>query len=181
MKTKIKFISIIVLLLGVVAFTKLKISALPSSYVKYYMYHPVHNWEGISKEVKCNIIVDSLSKKILKVGVNVPLASFDSDNTSRDSHALEVMEALKYPKVSFLSDTIIYLNDTTLNISGTIKFHNVNKKIKFLGKLNHSSKTTTVRGKFPLLLTDFKITPPSLMMVSTEDKFEIEFKTDFKL
>lgn len=83
----------------------------------YHMEHSLHNFEGISNDVSCNIAFDDRTNIIQQVGVSVPVKSFDSQNNNRDSHALEVLGAIKYARVTFLSSTIEQ-NGDILTITG---------------------------------------------------------------
>ena len=70
------------------------------------MIHPLHEWTGTSRAVNCIIIYNPTNDKIETAAVSIALSSFDSKNANRDSHALEVLEAIKYPTVKFTSQTI---------------------------------------------------------------------------
>ena len=73
-----------------------------SSEISYEASHVVHDWSGTSKQVQGIIILEDSVPARMAIVASV--ASFDSKNESRDAHALEVLEALLFPKVSFYSD-----------------------------------------------------------------------------
>ena len=64
---------------------------------------------------------------------------------------------------------------------GIITFHGINKQIKFTAKEDASSKNKTVSGEFTLLIEDFKLERPSLLMMKTNNEFTISFSMDFPL
>jgi polyisoprenoid-binding protein YceI len=76
-----------------------------SSSITYYMKHALHAWTGVSKDVNCVIQLNS-EGHIEKVAATAKVKSFDSKNSNRDSHMLEVTDALSFPNVSFYSTSV---------------------------------------------------------------------------
>ncbi|MCX6180762.1 MAG: YceI family protein [Bacteroidetes bacterium] len=150
------------------------------SYIKYYMYHSAHDWDGTCNNISCNITYNDSTKVINGVGVAANISCFNTANDSRDSHTLEVTEALKYPSVQFLSTSIVN-QDTNLTVNGNLTFHNVKKPISFKASKIISNGEMTVRGTFSIKITDYGMELPTLMMVATEDLIKIEFVTVFKV
>ncbi|MBT7525126.1 MAG: YceI family protein, partial [Candidatus Marinimicrobia bacterium] len=93
---------LLILLISVSFAQKIDIS---SSEIKYYGNHFLHSWIGISSEVKSTVIYDGL-KKNGSVSIKVPLSSFDSKVSSRDSNMLFYTDAIDYPNVKFKSTEI---------------------------------------------------------------------------
>jgi polyisoprenoid-binding protein YceI len=151
-----------------------------ASWVSYSMNHPMHSWEGVCKDVNAAIVVDTKTKAISQVAVALKLDKFDSGNGNRDSHALEVMEALKYPKVTFTSNKI-KASAEVLTVEGTLNFHGINKPVTIIASQENFTNKIVVEGKFELSLTDFKVERPSLFGVKTDDKMSMKFKVVFAL
>lgn len=151
-----------------------------NSSLTYHMSHPMHEWDGISKEVDGVVQFDVQSGSIQKVALLAKLASFDSKNSNRDSHLLEITEAIKYPTVSFVS-TQVKDNGGELEVQGKINFHNVTKDISFKAQSKTFSKTRIVSGNFILLLEDFNLGRPSLMMVKTSNELKMSFSVNFSM
>ena len=76
------------------------------SEITYSMVHPLHEWTGTSKDINGIIIYHEEESRIESVAISVLLSTFDSKNSNRDSHALEVLDAIKYPTVKFSSNNI---------------------------------------------------------------------------
>lgn len=150
-----------------------------ASTITYRMVHPMHTWDGVSKDVSCNIAFDETTNVITQVGVSAPIASFDTKNASRDSHAMEVLEGIKYPKVTFLSTKIEAVGNI-LNVSGNLTFHGVTKLITFKATRTDSDKTMTVAGDFIVKLTAHSIEKPSLMTIAVKDDMAMKFSVVFK-
>ena len=150
------------------------------SNITYHMVHPLHSWKGVSNDVEGTIQYDLKTNQIIHTEIVAPVSSFNSKNTSRDSRMTVLTEASKYPNVSFVSSSIQY-NGSNLAVVGIITFHGINKQIKFTAKEDASSKNKTVSGEFTLLMEDFKLERPSLLMMKTNNEFTISFSMDFPL
>lgn len=144
------------------------------SSITYTMKHPLHEWTGVSKELK-SVLVTNDKKDVLKqVAVTAKIASFDSQNANRDSHCIEVTEALKYPNINFVSSKIEQSGDK-LNVTGTLTFHGVNQNITFSAIKKNLKGKIQVSGGFDVKMTSFKIDPPTLMGIATNDDIRIDF------
>jgi polyisoprenoid-binding protein YceI len=148
------------------------------STIVYFMHHPLHEWEGVSKAVDSVILTDGEKLNVQAVAVQVKVASFDSKNSNRDSHMLEVTEALIYPTVTFTSESFKEDGDNLI-ADGTLTFHGVSKPISVPVQVKHIGDTLEVTGKFNIKLTDFNIDPPSLLGVATEDNITLNFDVFF--
>ena len=61
---------------------------LEESFISYDGKHPAHNWTGISKEINGSFIFDKDQPILSKVDLYVPVFSFDSKNSNRDSNTV---------------------------------------------------------------------------------------------
>lgn len=150
------------------------------SKVTYSMKHPMHEWEGISKDVNAVMVYNKATKSVDQVVVSLKVDSFDSGNSNRDSHALEVLEGLKLPKVTFVS-TKIKPNGNSLTIDGNLTFHGVSKAITIVVNRNEANNKISFEGKFDVLLSDYKVDRPSLFGVKTEDIINLKYNLTFNL
>ncbi len=148
------------------------------SEVTYAMSHPLHDWEGINKNVRAVIIKNNTSNKIKKVAVSLNITDFDSENANRDSHAVKVLEALKYPAVTFISTEIIYKEDELI-VSGILNFHNIKKSIKFPVIPQQEDGKEFFSGSFEVDMTQYGIKRPSLMNIPTDKYIKISFSLFF--
>jgi polyisoprenoid-binding protein YceI len=146
------------------------------SVLTYGMNHPMHAWIGESKNFNAVILCDKNKQKISKVAVSVKIASFDSQNANRDSHTIEVTEALKYPSITFSSESVVQ-NGEKLTVTGVLTFHGVKKRITFEAIQKTVSGKLEVSGGFTIKMTDYKIDPPTLLGIAADDEVKITFKT----
>lgn len=148
------------------------------SEISYSASHVLHPWQGINKKVKGVLLFDSEKNEIKELAVLTFVRDFDSKNTGRDAHALEVLEALSFPEVRFYSNLTEIKNDSIL-IHGKLDFHGVTKNYTFIAKPHKSSNKMTLSGTFDVVPTDFDIELPSFMMVKMEDLLEFTFDLEF--
>jgi len=151
-----------------------------SSSITYSMTHPMHDWEGVSKDVNCVIVYNDESKQIEQVAAALKVDSFDSGNSNRDSHAIEAMEGVKFPKVSFSSSNVKQ-EGTAITATGNLTFHGISKPITIKGNAKESGGKLTIDADFNFLLTDFKVERPSLFGVKTDDLVKMKLKVVFAL
>jgi len=160
---------------------KTKISAdKKKTEVSYTMIHPLHEWTGISKEVNGVILFEETQRKIESVAISIPLSSFDSKNSNRDSHALEVLDSIKYPTVKLTSNTIQQSGEELI-INGNFTFHNVTKPVVVHAKQLNKKNEVIVEGTFPVNITEYQIETPSLMGVKTKEEITMNFKIVFPM
>ena len=150
------------------------------SFIRYTLKHPMHESIGTSKDFICGGYYDNATKKITKLVVAAAVASFDSQNSSRDSHALETLEATKYPKVSFISKAIKE-EGNELIIVGELTFHGIKKDITIKAKQSESDKKVILSGSFNVSLDKFNVEKPSMMGVAVDDNLVMDFKTVFDI
>ncbi len=146
------------------------------SSITYSMNHPLHSWTGVNHDVTSLILTDKNKTIVKQVAVVVKISGFDSDNANRDSHTMEVTEALIYPNITFQSDSITQENNKLL-VTGKIKFHGVERKLSFTANEKKVKKKLIITGGFTVKMTDFNIEPPSLMAMKTDDAIKITFNT----
>ena len=141
---------------------------LAQSTLTYHISHPLHSADGVSHEARgkgtchagqCNFLIA------------VPVKSFDSGNSNRDLHMLEVVRGAQFPMVVVR----FQLPDAALS-SGTIR---ADLEIQFNGQTAQykqipfqrvvKGSETEVTGTIPMKISDFKIPPPSLLDMPVKD------------
>lgn len=147
------------------------------SSLTYAMKHALHAWTGTSREVACAAETDA-GGRITRVAATVRVKSFDSQNSNRDAHMLEVTDALTYPNITFSSNTVTPETDGYL-VRGNLSFHGVTKP--FETKVTESKKNgrRIITGRFIFLLEDFGIERPTLMLVKTDNEVEVNLEFHF--
>lgn len=181
MKKKLLIVALSTFSFGALGQEKKKIEADKKvSFVQYAMKHPMHDWDAKSTANKCIIVFNDKTSAIEAVAVIVPVKSFDSGNSNRDSHALEALEALKFPNVSFSGSNITETNGQLI-VKGNLSFHGVTKPIELKAKKTTSSNNLKIEGKFDINMKDYGVEPPGLMGVRTDEKISLNFSMTFNL
>ena len=144
------------------------------SFISYDGRHPAHNWTGVSKEIKGSFIFDKDNPTASNVDLFVPVFSFDSKNSNRDSNMLDVIEDYFYPTVSFTSSEITK-EDNGYLITGVLFFHGVQKEITIPVNFILDNKKIEVDANFSISLSDYKIKRPSLLTIKMKDSITIKF------
>ncbi len=152
-----------------------------ASTVTYDMKHPLHKWQAVSHDLNCAMIYDDATKQIETVAVSMKVASFDSKDGNRDSHALEVLDALKYPNVTFVSESIQTGADGVLTIKGKLTFHGVPKPVVIQATRQDAANHLTITGAFNVSMTDHTVERPSLLGMKTDDTIAMTFTAVFTL
>ncbi|MEN3037838.1 MAG: YceI family protein [Candidatus Kryptonium sp.] len=151
-----------------------------TSYAQYFLRHPLHSVKAINNEVKFLIEYDPEQKKIIRAEAIAEVRKFNSGNSNRDSHAMEVIEALKYPTVSFKSSEIKIINDD-IEVTGLLNFHGQTREITMNGKIKREGVFLTVNGEFQISLTEFKVKRPTLLFIPTDDILKLYIFAKFKI
>jgi polyisoprenoid-binding protein YceI len=148
------------------------------SWIAYKLVHPLHEIVARSTSPDYSIEIDPTKKQIETVSAEVDVTSFDSGNSNRDSHAMEVVEALLYPDASFTSTSVDQKGDS-LFVKGKLTFHGVTKSITMTGTDTWQPNRLDVHGAFTISLTEFKIDRPSLLMIPVEDNLSFSLAAAF--
>lgn len=147
-----------------------------SSTLAYTAVHPLHEWSGTSKSVQG--IMTTKDDVPQKLAIKASVKSFDSQNSNRDAHALEVLDALRFPDVSFSSIKFSPENNS-FSITGNLEFHGIKQQKTVPLKIQKNGDKWEISGSFQVSLTAHEIDPPSFMLVKTKDNITIGFDLIF--
>ena len=146
-----------------------------ASSVKYSMVHKLHSWEGVSKELKVATKWNEQKNEIEQISIVVNVATFNSGLSSRDSHMMEVLDGLTYPRIIFSSSSVQYTPEGIL-VKGKLQFHGVERMIETKVKLEKQNRKLIFSGSLPVLLEDYKVERPSLLFVKVDNLVKIDFQ-----
>lgn len=180
--TKMKVLTALFLIAGagLVAQTKSIDVIKDESSITYKLSHPMHHIEATSKDGWFHVEIDPAKREIKSVTAEVDVMTFDGGNSNRDSHAMEVIESIKYPDVTFAS-TAVTQNADSIVVSGKLTFHGVTNEIVMRGVAKWGQDKLSVEGEFDVSLTAFKIERPALLMVPVDDELRFLLKAAFAL
>ena len=146
---------------------------LEKSFLSYEGKHPAHSWKGISKDIKGSFIFDKDQPILSSVDLYVPVFSFDSGNSNRDSNMLDVVEDYFYPSVGFTSLSITKEKDQYY-INGVIFFHGIKKKMRIPVNFIVENDIIVVDTNFIISLSEHNIKHPSFLTIKIKDKIAIK-------
>ena len=147
-----------------------------SSFIKYSGNHFLHNWDAQNDEISGLLNIENGT--IINVGVIAKVKDFNSGNSSLDSNAMRVVEALKYPNVIFRS-SLIEQNDDRVYLEGVLEFHGIKQNLKVEGEIESLEDQIKINMDFIIKLSDFEIKRPSLLLRKVEDEILVEINLNF--
>lgn len=137
---------------------------LTQSSLAWHVVHPMHEVQGASHDAKGKGICNNGECEFL---VAVPVNTFHSGDSNRDLHMIEVVRGAQFPMVVVRAQVSQdQLNHATFYADLEVQFagQTVNyKHVPFQRKAKGGGVEIT--GSIPATCTDFKITPPSFLMV----------------
>lgn len=152
---------------------------LESSTLTYHISHPLHQIDGTSHEARGKGICRARECNFL---IADPVKSFDSGDTNRDLHMLQVTRGAEYPMVTVrthlpetASSSLSVTADLEIQFAGqTVPY----KKIVFQ-QTNEGIKRRII-GTIPCTVADFKIDPPSLLAVPIKNEMPIRVEMTWR-
>jgi hypothetical protein len=145
---------------------------LKQSTLTYHVSHPLHQTDGTSHAARGKGVCHEGQCDFL---IAVPVKSFDSGDSNRDLHMIQVTRGAEFPMV-----TVRTRLPQSASTSATI---NADLEIQFAGQtvqykqvpfqLTTQGNETNISGTIPAKLTDFKIDPPSLLTLPVKNEIPI--------
>jgi hypothetical protein len=166
----------ILIALSFVAFTAFAESdtqwILQQSTLTYHVSHPLHQSEGVSHGAKGRGICHAGQCEFL---IAVPVKSFDSGDSNRDLHMIQVTRGAEFPIVAVrtrLPESAAA--SATINADLEIQFAGQTAQYKQVPfKLEKQGDQIHITGTIPATLTDFKIDPPSLLTMPVKNEIPV--------
>jgi hypothetical protein len=134
--------------------------------------HPLHQFDGVSHAARGKGVCHAGQCDFL---VAVPVKSFDSGDSNRDLHMIQVARGAQFPMV-----TVRFRLPEDAAAQSTIY---VDLDIEFAGQTAHLKQVpfqkvaqgsdAKISGTIPAKMTDFKIDPPSLLAMPTKDEMPV--------
>ena len=145
---------------------------LKQSTLTYHVSHPLHQSEGVSHAARGKGICHDGQCDFL---IAVPVKTFDTGDSNRDLHMIQVTRGAEYPMV-----TVRTRLPESASSSSTVK---ADIEIQFAGQTAHyqqlafelvtQGNETRITGTIPATLTDFKIDPPSLLTMPVKNEIPV--------
>jgi len=145
---------------------------LGASTLTYHVSHPLHQSEGVSHAARGKGVCQAGECKFL---VAAPVKSFESGDSNRDLHMLQVTHGAQFPLVSVrVSLPEAALTSPTIHCDVEVEFAGQTAKYKDVAfQLTLQGKDTQIAGTIPATLSDFKIDPPSLLAIPVKNEMPV--------
>src|SRR5580704_8848724 len=152
---------------------------LKQSTLTYHVSHPLHQSEGVSHAAKGKGVCHAGQCDFL---IAVPVKSFDSGDSNRDLHMLQVVRGGQFPLITVrthlpeeASSMATILADLEVQFAGqTMQYKQIS--------LQHVTKgnDTLIMGTIPLTLSDFKIDPPTLLALPVKNDIPVRVEMKWR-
>jgi hypothetical protein len=149
------------------------------STLTYHMSHPMHQVDGISHGAKGKGTCHDGACDFL---IAAPVNSFDSGDSNRDLHMVQVTRGAQFPMVLVRTR----LPEVTPP-SGTIY---ADLEVQFAGQTVHynhvpfqkttNGKDVQITGTVPSTCTDFKIDPPSFLTIAIKNEIPVRVEATWQ-
>ena len=145
---------------------------LDQSTLTYRVSHPLHQTEGVSHAARGKGVCHDGQCDFL---VAVPVKSFDSGDSNRDLHMLQVTKGAEFHMVTVRtrfpendSKAATIYADLEIQFAGQTAHY---KQVAF--QLTLQGSEIKITGTIPATLSDFKIEPPTLLTLPVKNEIPI--------
>jgi hypothetical protein len=152
---------------------------LEQSTLTYHVSHPLHSTDGVSHSARGKGTCHSGECDFL---IAVPVKSFDSGDSNRDLHMLQVTRGAEFPLVSVrthLPESAAA--SSTVDVDLEIQFAGQTARYKQVPfKIVTQAGETHIAGTIPATLSDFKIDPPSLLTMPVKNDIPVRVEMTWR-
>ena len=145
---------------------------LEQSSLTYHVSHRLHESEGVSRAARGKGVCHAGQCDFL---IAVAVKSFDSGDSNRDLHMVQVTRGAQFPIVTVrtrLPESSAA--SATVNADLEIQFAGQTAQYKQVPfKLETQGGETHITGTIPATLSDFKIDPPSLLTMPVKNDIPV--------
>lgn len=153
---------------------------LEQSTLTYHISHPLHQVDGISHAAR--------GKGVCHAGVcdfliAVPVKSFDSGDSNRDLHMLQVTRGAEFPIITVrteLPDSAAVASAVAADLSVQFAGQTVEYKQVPFQLVRHGDEAN-IAGTIPATISDFKIERPSLLTIPVKNEIPIRVDMTWRL
>jgi hypothetical protein len=145
---------------------------LDQSTLSYHVSHPLHQTNGVSHMAKGKGVCHAGQCDFL---IAVPVKSFDSGDSNRDLHMLQVTRGGQFPLVTVRAQ-LPEAESASPAIHADLEIQFAGQTVTYKQvalQLTTQGKQIRISGTIPATLADFKIDPPSLLAVPVKNEIPI--------
>ncbi len=152
---------------------------LQESTLTYHVSHPLHQSEGVSHAARGKGVCHAGQCDFL---IAVGVKSFDSGDSNRDLHMLQVTRGAEFPLVTVRTRLPESASaSTTIHADLEIQFAGQTAQFKQVAfQLITQGNEIRISGTIPATLTDFKIEPPTLLAMPVKNEIPIRVEMTWR-
>jgi hypothetical protein len=146
---------------------------LEQSTLTYHVTHPLHQVDGASHAARGKGVCHAGQCDFL---IAMPVKSFDSGDSNRDLHMLQVTRGGQFPMVTVRTrlPEDASASATTIHADLEVQFAGQTAKYKQVPfQQVTQGNETRISGTIPATLSDFKIDPPSLLAIPVKNEIPV--------
>jgi hypothetical protein len=145
---------------------------LQQSTLSYHVSHPLHQVDGVSHAARGKGICHEGQCEFL---IAVPVKSFDSGDSNRDLHMLQVTRGAQFPMVT-VRTRLPETSSSSADIRADLEVQFAGQTVSYRQVAFHlvtQGKESQLSGTIPATLSDFKIAPPSLLTMPVKNEMPV--------
>ncbi len=145
---------------------------LKQSTLTYHVSHPLHQTDGTSHAARGKGICHQGQCEFL---IAVPVKTFDSGDTNRDLHMIQVTRGAEFPMVT-VRTRLPESDATSSSIKADLEIQFAGQTVSYkqvLLEVKAEGNDKRITGTIPATLSDFKIEPPSLLTMPVKNEIPI--------
>ena len=152
---------------------------LGQSTLTYHVSHPLHQTDGVSHAARGKGVCHAGQCDFL---IAVPVKSFDSGDSNRDLHMLQVTRGGQFPMVTVRTRLPEDASaSATIHADLEIQFAGQTAKYKQVAfEQATQGNETRLTGTIPAALSDFKIDPPSLLSMPVKNEIPVRVEMTWR-
>ncbi|MBI1342961.1 MAG: hypothetical protein GC171_08515 [Terrimonas sp.] len=149
-----------------------------------------HDWDLSSDKGQCNATytIDSSGNltTLQKLVFNIKVETLKSGKPSMDKNTYRTFDIDKYPNISFVSSSATIRhqggNDYIITCEGRLTISSVTQNITLVANTSLTiDKSLKGTGEYHLKMTDYGLTPPSILFGTIKTGNDVTVKFDFLL
>ena len=152
---------------------------LRESTLTYHVSHPLHQTDGVSHAARGKGVCHEGQCDFL---IAVPVKSFDSGDSNRDLHMIQVTRGAEFPMATVrtrLPESAAASN--TIHADLEIQFAGQTAQYKQVPlQLTRQGTEMHITGTVPATLSDFKIDPPTLLTMPVKNEMPVRVEMTWR-
>ena len=171
-----KFIILVFILISVVQAQKLTLlSGFVAAHTEVY---PSEYINPLSPIVHADVHYEG-NPESLKGDFFVELDVFVSEHDYRDDSMHKVLNVTQFPQASFHILSLTKLEEEGYELKGIMGLRGVKRNVAFDVYLDETATALKISGRGMIMMSDFKIDPPSFLFLEIRDQVDLYIQASF--